>query len=306
MDNMQQYKIKKNRRVLALATIVLAYFCFLSSHIAYAATLSTETPKMISAGERITVDVVVDPQSENINSIEATVLFDSNFFVFNGFSAKQSSIPIWVQEPKESSAGAVHFSGVIPGGLERLYDPLHANNKFIPVVRLFFISKQPGESVFFIKNALILKNDGKGTAVQTTTMSTPVTIAAAASQTEKQVLEGDTHPPDPFTVSLVDRSLFGKTPRLAVFSAEDFEGGIDHYEVRVGELPFERATSPFSLPYRLFSYTLSVRAFDFSGNVRQQDVTISGEKPYGLGIAIGLLLVFILVVRYRFYYRVRQ
>lgn len=288
------------KRISFIYLAVLLCVIF-STTLAQAATLGLKTELKQAIGERIVVDVVIDPQGESINSIESSILFSSEYLTFNGFSAKQSSIPIWVEEPKEKVPGAIHFSGVIPGGLDRLYDPMNTNNKTIPVVRLFFISKKAGTTTLRVGDSSVLKNDGKGTAVSVGTTGATLTLLAVAGREVAAPLLQDITPPNPFTVSIIERSLFGKTPRLAVFSAEDSEGGIERYEMAVGNLSPHTVTSPAALPYRLFAYILTVKAYDFSGNVREEQVTVSGEKSYGLGLGLIVLLALILVIRYRIY-----
>lgn len=287
------------KKILRFSFFVFGFFVF--STLADAAVISIKTPTSSSVGSRVSVDILVDPQNQSINSIESTINFSKEELNFNGFSIKQSSIPIWVEEPKEKVKGQIHFSGVVPGGLERLYDPVHTDNRAIPVLRLFFIAKTSGTANFSSANSSVLENDGKGTSVLITEGANSINILPVeVGASIKTSLSEDVTPPNPFTVTFVERSVFGKTPRLAIFSAEDNEGGIEHYEVGVGNLGFHNATSPFSLPYRLFPYTLTVRAFDFSGNLREQQVLIPGESPYGLGIALALLAIIFGILRYRY------
>ncbi len=291
--------------------ILITLFSFLLTTLPLEASiLSTMAPNTVSVGERVSVDILVDPQGQEINSIESTIKFDTSVFNFNGFSLKQSSIPIWVEEPKEvknppAGGGEVHFSGVIPGGIERLYDPVNKQNTAIPVVRLFFISKRSGTADFTIGESLVLENDGKGTATKVATIGASIIVSPNnKEQDSKSLLAEDVTNPKPFTVSIIERSVFGKTPRLAVFSAEDTDGGIEHYEVAVGNLEFKKAESPFVLPYRFFPYTLTARAYDYSGNFREQQITVGGEKPYGIGAI--LILAFLCLLAYRYYRKVKK
>lgn len=269
-----------------------------------AAILSVQSVSSANVGERIAIDVAIDTEGKSINSIESAIIFSQELFSFNGFSASQSSIPVWVEEPKERSIGTVNFSGVVPGGLDRIYDPLRPENKSIPVVRLFFISKKAGTGEFRIGDSQVLQNDGKGTAVSITKINKTISLSSVLGREIDAPLIEDTVPPEPFVINIIERSLFGKSPRLATFFAEDTAGGIERYEVAVGSLGFTETISPFALPYRLFSYNLTVRAYDFSGNVREQQVTVPGEKGYGIGILLLGLLGVVLLIRYQFYRRV--
>lgn len=288
------------------ALYILLLFCSFSllPSFAKASLISIETSsRNVSSGERISVDVLVDPQNQSINSVESIIEFDTSIFSFNGFSLKQSSIPIWVEEPEEKKRGEVHFSGVIPGGIDRLYDPKNSQNTAIPIVRLFFIAKRQGIANFDVGDSLVLRNDGMGTATNVTSKSLSIEVQSNKGEKTNLLAEDNTLP-KPFTVNIIERSVFGKTPRLAVFSAEDMEAGIERYEIAVGNTEFKKAESPFALPYRLFPYTLTARAYDYSGNFREQQITVGGEKPYGLGAILILALLCLLV--FRFYRKVKR
>ncbi len=287
-----------------LPLVIMLLLIFILPSKTEASIISIKTPESVSVGQRISVDILVDPENQSINSIESTIIFSPSFFDFNGFSVDQSSIPIWVEKPKEKTKGSIHFSGVIPGGIDRLYDPINTNDKAIPIVRLFFISKTSGNTDFKIGSSQVLQNDGKGTATSLTSKGINIAITDNGSKEIPDPILADISIPKPFKISLIERSVFGKTPRLAVFGAEDTEGGIERYEIAVGDLDFQKVESPFPLPYRLFSYQLTARAYDYSGNFREQQVTVPGEKPYGVGIAILILLL--VFIGYRLYSRVKK
>lgn len=283
-----------NKKVLLILLFIVS---FSWSTIASAAVLNVAVQKNASFGERIAVDITIDPETKSINSIESTVLYDPTLLTFNGFGSTQGSIAIWVKEPTEIAKGTIEFSGVIPGGIERLYDPLNTARTAIPVVRLFFIAQKSGIAEFSLKNALVLENNGKGTSVPVSLVGARTTILKGEGPLV--VEHQDIVPPEPFTISIIDRSLFGRTPRLVAFSTEDTDTGVSRYEVAIGAASFHPAKSPYVLPYRLFSYTFTVRAYDYEENVREQTVTIPGEKPYGIGIFLGIAVVAFFL--YRFY-----
>lgn len=298
MKNIFFKKITSKNKIL----IFLVLFFALNNTKVLAASLSLELPKNVSIGEKFSVDLLIDPENQSINSIESSIIFPKEILKYNGFSIKQSSIPVWVEEPKEEFLGTIHFAGVIPGGLERLYDPMKGNNHAIPVLRFYFIAIKSGSANFEIKNSLVLKNDGKGSAVYVSENGSSINISGEQTENIQQV---DSTPPEPFTVSIIDRSTFGRNPRLAVFSASDLDGAIEHYEVSVGNGTFSIANSPYPLPYKIMGYKLTVRAFDFSGNMREQQIDVPGEKSYGMGILVILFILLIAFIRYKFYVKVK-
>lgn len=289
---MKQKTFKKHIFIFALSFFVILV------KLANASSLSFSSLEKVSVDEKFYLDILVDPESQSINSIGASVIFDPGVFKYAGFSAKQSSIPVWVEEPKQEKPGVIKFSGVIPGGIDRIYDPLNTDKRSIPVVRLFFTAYKEGVGKFDFFDPIILKNDGLGTATKVFTYAKSISVINL--ETPNVNIE-DVDAPEAFSIKIIERSIFGRTPRLAVFASNDENGGVERYEVSIAGGPFAVASSPVALPYKLFSYEVAVRAYDYSGNFREQKVTVSGEKVYGLGT---ILLVFIVVlgfIRYKFY-----
>jgi hypothetical protein len=142
MDKYMKNKKSQNKFLnkINLFFIVILVFSFFTK--VEAAQVSIDLPKSVIIGQNISVDVFIDPEKTSINSIQAVIKFSEKHFDFKGFSTKQSTIPVWVENPKEKKPGEISFSGVIPGGLDRLYDPLHSSNSLIPVVRLFLFLRR--------------------------------------------------------------------------------------------------------------------------------------------------------------------
>jgi hypothetical protein len=277
-------------------TIFFCSFCI--AFQAHAANLLVVTPKESSVGEKIHTDILIDTEGVNINSLDMSLSFPSELFTFEGYATTEAIVPIWLIAPKEETSGVIHFSGIIPGGFDRVYDPEHPENRTAKLVQLFFKSKALGQGSFVINGSQVLRNDGLGTTVTTTAVPAFIKVIEGVKNNDPK----DSSSPQPFTVSIVAKSLFGKTPRLALFAATDSEGGIEHYEAQVRHGAWHIVTSPYPLPYRLFSYTLTIRAFDFSGNYQDQSIVIPGEDPQKI-VIISILLVLIIVF---FVYRTRN
>ena len=273
-----------------------------------AATVTTSIAPTTTQGIRTSVDIYVDPQEESINSVELDVGFPSTLLRFAGYNNSESSIPIWIYEPKEVASGVIHLAGIIPGGLERLYDPEHTTNHNIRLARLYFVATTIGAGNVVAKNIQLLKNDGKGTSITVTTAQSPFSIVAS-TKTQPQISPIDAEDksqPQPFTVSLVGSSIFGRNPRLAVFNAQDKESGIEHYEAQVGQSDFQIVSSPYPLPYRLFGYTLTVRAYDFSGNYQEEQISVAGESSYGMWVVLSCIVIAVVFYRYILYRKRRR
>lgn len=286
---------KKIQNIFFIATFLMLGF-FNTGHIE-AAIISFDNPKTVSTGDRFYLDILIDPENKSINSVEATITFYDDLLVFNGFSAKQSGIPIWIVEPSERTSGEVYFAGVVPGGIDRIYDPLKPENTDIPIVRLFFIAKKTGTAEFKIPSSLVLENNGKGTEVEVESSVGKIFIDKDIRSVE-ELIDTDLNKPNPFAINIIDRAVFGKNPKLAIFSTNDQEGGIQRYEASIGSGTFEKVTSPMSLPYRLFDYILTIKAFDFSGNFQEQQVTVKGDSYIGLVLFIFVMFASILIIRF--------
>jgi hypothetical protein len=88
----------------------------------------------------------------------------------------------------------------------------------------------------------------------------------------------DRTPPDPFTPTATPSSWTKQGPRMD-FSAKDNVSGIDHYELKVDQGPFERRTSPYVLPeLEDGTHEVIVRAFDRAGNCRDGNLSVFVDR----------------------------
>jgi hypothetical protein len=163
---------------------------------------------------------------------------------------------------------------------------------------VFFVANKEGFGEFTFSDSLVLKNDGLGTKTTISTNKKTVSVTTQDSSVQKI---SDLVAPEPFSIKIIERSIFGRTPRLAVFSSNDEGGGIKRYEVSIAGGPFVVSSSPVALPYKFFSYEVVVRAYDYSENFREQKVTVSGEKVYGTGVIVVIFVLVLGFIRYKFY-----
>ena len=185
-----QNKFLNKTNIFFIAILVFSFFTKVE-----AAQVSIDLPKSVTVGQNISVDVFIDPEKTSINSIQAVIKFSEKHFDFKGFSTKQSTIPVWVENPKEKKPGEISFSGVIPGGLDRLYDPLHSSNSLIPVVRLFFIPKEEGVAKFSFGEVSVLKNDGLGTSANVSSIYSETKIVKNLNVNTSETVNEDKNPP---------------------------------------------------------------------------------------------------------------
>jgi hypothetical protein len=127
-----------------------------------------------------------------------------------------------------------------------------------------------------IGGAKLLRNDGLGSIITTTSTDQVVTVAAPVGVTTLPPLAFSTRfaIPESFTPIIAeDKNVYGGAHFL-VFSTTDKGSGINHYEVlevpagsAIGQNPaWVAATSPYLLKDQTLSSDIYVRAVDNDGN----------------------------------------
>ncbi len=289
---MLYYFFKKQIVINALLFLAALFFVF--PLYSFAASGSLETPRPPSVEEQFVVDVFVETEGENINSIDASVVFPSSHYSFEGYDADEGVVSLWVVKPHETVPGEIQFSGVIPGGVERLYDPLRSKEKALPVARLLFRPLREGQGGFVLKDVSLLRNDGRGSLIAVPQYSLSLVVLP---KRPLGTLEGtDTTPPLPFIIEQIEGSLFGKTPAMLSFNAMDKDSGIDHYEVSIGRGRFVTTSSPLPVPHRLLPYSVTVRAVDFAGNYQEASIVLPGDAGTARVTLIAIVSVIAIVI----------
>lgn len=276
-----------------LGGLLLAFPAFTS-----AATLAAHVGETrLGVGDSFVVSLTLESESESINAIEGTLHFSNTTLALKEIRSGNSVVTLWVDPPKEVD-GAIHFSGIIPGGYkggER------------DVFMLVFEVQKAGAGSLTLSESRALLNDGNGTP--RVLQFTPLTLTLAQKGSGVEAPEGmvsDTLAPEPFTPLLAkDPSLYDGQYFLA-FAAQDKESGIQRYEVAETRLPFATGWQDAESPYLLLDQTRTssvyIKAVDAAGNERiavvHRDHLL---RPYELligGILI-LLLAYIFVRRRR-------
>ncbi len=261
-----------------------------------AATVDVRAPSETVVGNTVQMQVLVDPSGVPINSLDITLSFPTSLYSFKGYDAEGGVVTVWVARPKEIAPGVIHFAGVIPGGIDRSYDPLHPTDRAFPAVTLLFTALAPGSGEVAVTDSLLLQNDGRGTPLPATIGDARVVVRDRIGTAPSAVT--DTTAPLPFTLEIIEGSQFGKTPRLVIFETSD-DSGIKGYEARINSKKFAAVESPYVVPNRLWPYTLTVRAVDFSGNTTDAAIVVHGRGAGYLGLVAVLILIAIVWYRYR-------
>jgi len=266
----------------------LIIFFLLCANKVSAANLSISVPANLSVGDMFTVVVFADTDGVAINSGRVSLSFPENLVRFSGWEEKGSMLRYWVTTPEEKN-GEILFEGVIPGGISGVYDPRHEGLAPIPLARLTFQAIAQGRGEFDILESLILKNDGEGSTLTHTKENGTVNVRRGVGNLNTS--QWDKNPPLPIELKIVEGSLFSRTPTLLLFTTTDENSGVKSYEIKIGSGSFREAHSPEAVPRGLFSKTVIVRAYDFSGNFQEASVVLPGLISTKFLVILGLAIL---------------
>lgn len=142
--------------------------------IAAAATMSiVPSATSVSAGDIVTVRVVVNPSGVAINNAEAVLRFPPGILQVLSISKASSMFSLWVEEPSFSNgAGTVSFNGGVP-------NPGVSSPG--TVFTISFSALRAGTASLSLTDAAVRANDGLGTNVLTSSSGTSLTITSVTA-----------------------------------------------------------------------------------------------------------------------------
>lgn len=242
-----------------------------------AADVSVLVPKTITDSKPFTVSIDLNTGGIMINSFDIIMSYPKDLVSFKGYKEDASIKKLWLISPKEES-GSIHFSGIIPGGVDGLYDPDKNGLQPIPIVQLLFTASTNGQGEFTITKSDILQNNGKGTALSHDVHNASISVSVSS---DSKVVEGtkgdivDIDLPEPFNIQYIVEGFFSRTPSMITFSAIDTGSGVEKYQLHTSRGWVDIA-SPLPTPKGLISRTIDIRALDFYGNARESEIEIPG------------------------------
>jgi hypothetical protein len=105
------------------------------------------------------LDVIVEPNGEEINAVGAEILYPKNKIIFQGLSKKNSFCSFFVEENFQPEEGLIKISCVAP---------YPGTDKISNVVTLAFSPLSAGEAALGLgDDSQVLANDGYGTDILT-------------------------------------------------------------------------------------------------------------------------------------------
>lgn len=260
---------RTNRRIVAAAIAFIAFVPF-AANAAVLYVNPTEGEHGLS--DTFIADVRLDNQNECVNAMSVEVRYPTDTLRAVDFSKGNSILSLWIEEPKiNTDTGVVTFSGGIPGGYcGRIPgDPVLSN--VLGKIVFSVIGAEKKEATISITDASqVYLNDGQATRATLVTQSAVFQIKPTPLSSSNPWLNevgNDTTPPDDFVVTVESTARVFGGNYYAVFSTQDKQSGIDHYEM------FERGvwqtvTSPHELKDQYLLASVQVKAIDKAGNER--------------------------------------
>lgn len=273
-----------------IASIIIFSSVFFGQN-AYAKSVYFSLPSQVEVGEVFELGLMIDTDEEVINSVDFVIDFPENLVEFSGYRENDTNIKLWVESPNERD-GKIYLSGIIPGGIDGVYEESSKSLENIKITKLLFKAKKNGTGDFSWEKVLVLKHDGKGTKFEIPKISSKITISGVG---DDENLNQDIIPPKTFEVVFIKETE--DSPNLIYFKADDIGSGIQKYEVRIGKNDWQETKSPKEVERGIFDKKVLVRAYDFSGNVIEGEGRIPGVIPNFLVVILVLLLFGFLGIR---------
>ncbi len=245
--------------------VLFSFFFFLFSKSIFAAQVYFEQKTIeIGINSIFEVKLMLDTENQEVNAIEGKIKFSDNLLELVKINDSNSIINFWVERPQAITNGEISFAGITPGGFS-------GEKNFI--LGITFKAKQEGYSKIESSALKILLNDGQGTEVNTSSLPLVISVSAIAPLVTEEIIK-DIKPPELFQPQISQNSTLFDGQWFLVFSTQDKESGIDHYEVqetrydKINEQAWQRASSPYQLLDQTGRSYIFVKAIDRVGNVR--------------------------------------
>lgn len=266
----------KNRLYkIVIGSLLISGFLALYPTGAHAATLLLD--KTVVGTGKQEVNVLIDTEKQEINTVSATLTFSSKNIVVNDVSDANSLINLWIEKPSLSEKnGKIHLSGIVPGG----YNGDHGQ-----LIKIYLEVKGSGEISFNPEEITILLNDGLGTE---TKVIQGALILKSYDSIATTTIPGKTIsiPPENFTPIITSDPNLYSGKYILIFSTTNKGSGIDHYEVLETGLrsvgAWKSAESPYLLEDQSLNSDIYIRAVAKDKSFIVVKMPDTGTSPYKL------------------------
>jgi hypothetical protein len=336
-----ELSIMNLRKILFIVLSVVVFAPF----SAKAATLYLDPVSVKSGPDDVfEVQVRVGMELEEcVNAAKIVLNFPEDALEVKDFNSGESIFSLWIDKPGAgemetiNKEGKIVFSGGLPGGYcgKIPGDPGDSNI----LGSVIFTPKKPiifhKAGINFGEDTELYLNDGRGTIAKIKTQGAQVDIdenkVGVTDDWGRKIVE-DKIPPETFVIEISHDSNVADGRYFIVFSANDKQTGIDHYEVLEAKASdvlrsegraglwdrfkkmlgakqqlavYEKASSPHVLKDQDLNSVIKVKAVDRAGNervieYRNEALEIilghAGKAVAIWKIAAGIALAFVLVV----------
>ncbi|HXF44026.1 MAG TPA: GxxExxY protein [Candidatus Paceibacterota bacterium] len=253
-----------------VSCIFVFFFVWLSVADAAEVSLQADLPEF-GVGDEILVDVLIDTGDETLNAVQGEILFPAEILEMMGVYERDSVIITWLEKPHLVETGRIVFGGAAPGGFGNVLTPTGVEpNRLMSVV---FRGKKEGKAELNFGNIQAFLNDGEGTEASLTASPLVLTVSGETGKpnSSKNPILTDEEPPENFEPIIARDQAVGNDQWFLVFSTQDKESGVDHYEILERRLFLGRwriGESPYILKDQSLRSRIFVKAADRAGNVR--------------------------------------
>lgn len=255
----------------------------------------------IGLNQTIEVKLIIDTENLSINAIESQISYDISLLELTEIQTGDSIINFWIKEPSLEKEGLLSFSGIITNGLKTTEGK---------ILSLILKTRNEGQAGIKILSAQALLNNGQATPAELKKNSYQIKIVQTSAENQisssSPSSQADYYPPEPFNTTIARDQNLHENKFVIIFSTQDKNSGIDHYEVKEGEQDFTEAKSPYVLKNQNLDENIVVRAYDKAGNSRDSLFyapnkvleTKSNYLPTIFG-ALSIVLLILLLLRLR-------
>ncbi len=276
--------------LLLLAIIVLP-----QTVLAARAFIRAQTTPM-AAEDKVMAEVRFNTEGKQINAVEGLVGLktDNGSLYVRAIGLGGSDLTLWTNKPSvapQSNSASISFTGGTPGGFNKT-DAL--------LFTIAFTVTAPGTVTILPVSLVAYANDGRGTPITVNNEDLSITVIEQREKPEDQwqnIIDSDKLPPEPFTIYMGhDPSVFDNKKFIS-FSAVDNQSGIDHYEIKEGNLGIVKSGTTYVLQDQILAHPITVYAFDRAGNVRSAEWSPATERDTFLakGLLWPLSLIILLI-----------
>lgn len=262
----------KTLKIFLFSLFFILCFSFCSSVFAAKIFFDSEI-KYPKLDEVFQIDVYLNTQNQEINGLEGKIIFSKDKLNLQEIKVVDSAVNLWFDQPHlniHQDYQEVMFGGIIPGSY---------NEERGLILSLIFRAIDNGEVALSFKDLKGSLGDGSGTEIEITSLPLSLFISSGGLNIiEKKPEIIDNIPPEEFYPTISQSQDIFDNQWFVVFSTEDKQSGIDHYEIAekrdnevlnyIDDLNWRIAVNPQILNDQKLKSYVYIKAVDKAGNRR--------------------------------------